>query len=505
MNRTKIASVVACAGLVLVAAAKLAVVPGAVRATAINEPAGVARVSPAPIAPVPTPNPAPLVKTVIDDRFSETRGREGYWRIARAKDGVWWFLSPQNQTEFLNGVTTVQPSLASLEANGPAYQSSDWDCLPTSLTKWAKLTVGRVEAIGFKSLGAWCNPTLHQFSLPMTRDLNVCRWVPYDARLFSADWERGAEVAIREQASPLRDNRNLIGYYIDNELNWDKSAMNPRLFYDDLSPHDPNRQEVFGFIKHTWPTIEAFNHDWKTTLSGWAQLEQNARLPEAPGAVQDRFETRWLTHVSEAYFRITTSLIRKYDSNHLILGCRYRGWVPAEVPLGARKYTDAQSLNYYASDAMLDYQTFRTITEQAQQPLIISEYSFHALDGRSGNRNRARFPGEVANQEARAAGYRLMTQRLAQVPYVIGADWFQWMDEPPAGRALDGEDANLGVVDLHDKPYETLIEAVRETTPLLDGLHAHSAKAGNQMVWRNPPPGSHHPTAFAGGQDLLQQ
>ena len=356
-------------------------------------------------------------------------------------------------------------------------------------------------------MGAWCNPVLHNYADPDDAAISTSaggfRTMP--ACFSAADWERGADVAIREQAVPLRDNHNLVGYYIDNELNWSKSALNPRLFFDWLNPQDPSRREVFGLIQNTWPTIEAFNHDWKTTLTGWSQLEQDSPLPEAPQSIKDKLESRWLTHVSEAYFRLTTSLIRKYDPNHLILGCRYRGWVPEEVPLGARNYTDAQSLNYYASDSLLDYQTFRTISEQSRQPLIISEYSFHALDGRSGNQNHSRFPGQVANQEARAAGYRLMTQHLAQVPYVIGADWFQWMDEPPAGRALDGEDCNLGVVDLHDKPYDTLVDAVRETTPLLDGLHARSNKASYQMVWRTPPQGAHHPTAFAGGQDLVEK
>ena len=79
------------------------------------------------------------------------------------------------------------------------------------------------------------------------------------------------------------------------------------------------------------------------------------------------------------------------------------------------------------------------------------------------------------------------------------------MDEPPAGRAQDGEDANLGVVDLHDQPYNALVDAVKETAPMLDGLHAKSATASYQMVWRTPPQGPHHPTAFAGGQDLIEK
>ena len=93
-----------------------------------------------------------------------------------------------------------------------------------------------------------------------------------------------------------------------------------------------------------------------------------------------------------------------------------------------------------------------------------------------------------------------MTSRLARVPYVIGADWFQWMDEPPSGRLGDGEDANMGMVDVHDKPYELLADAVRQTTPTLNGIHSKCAIARDPTVWRQPPPGE-RPTQVAGAAD----
>src|SRR4029453_1592138 len=119
----------------------------------------------------------------------------------------------------------------------------------------------------------------------------------------------------------------------------------------------------------------------------------------------------------------------------------------------------------------LDRELFEALHElSGGQPVIVSEYSFHALDGRSGNRNTFGFPAQVANQKARAQGYRDMTTRLARLPYVIGADWFQWMDEPPSGRLRDGEDVNFGVVDVNDRPYGALVDAVRSTTPKRNDL-----------------------------------
>lgn len=434
--------------------------------------------------------------------FREVRGHDGFWRIGVTNEGLWWFLSPQNQTEFLNGVTTVQPALRGRDPRGPNYLSCDWNghADQLSLSEWAQHTLGRVQSMGFKNLGAWCNPALHQFSVPMTQDLNVWHWVPYDARLYSPDWKSCAEVAIREQASPLRENRNLIGYYIDNELNWDDEAVGPRVYFDQLPTNDPNRCEVVRVIRDTWPSVTDFNRDWNTSFHDWAELEHHPKLPVGDKHGYELLADRWLTHYARSYFQITTSLIRKYDPNHLILGCRYRGWAPPEVPEGAKGLTDAQSLNYYASDALLDFSTFRSISHLSDQPLIVSEYTFHALDGRSGDRNLSRFPAQVADQEARAAGYREMTSRLARVPFVIGADWFQWMDEPPSGRLGDGEDANMGMVDIHDKPYDLLAAAVRQTTPTLNRVHSESAVARDTTVWRQPPP-SERPTQVAGAAD----
>ena len=209
-------------------------------------------------------------------------------------------------------------------------------------------------------------------------------------------------------------------------------------------------------------------------------------LPRANPAGYERLASAWLSHLAESYFRHDLStLLRKYDPNHLVLGIRYRGACPVEVVRASRGWTDAQSLNYYVSDARLDPDTFRMISEESQQPIVISEYSFHALDGRSGDRNLIGFDAQVVDQQARADAYRLFTSRVARVPYVIGADWFQWADEPASGRAADSEDVNFGIVDVDDLPYQLLHDAVRQTAPTARWSSRSIATRDKQEdVWR---------------------
>jgi hypothetical protein len=352
----------------------------------------------------------------------ELRGREGFWRAGRDQGGAWWFVSPDGRREFLNSVTTVQPCLLGRDPKGPHYVAGAY-AGSHDLDAWAEATVRRLRSFGFKGVGAWSEPVLHRFDVPITRDLNLSTWA--GGAPWSGDdsaWAAAIEEAVRKQVGPLRDNHQLVGYYLDNELYWDRG--------DDAATYRAARR----------------------------------------------------------YFEVTTRAVRKYDPNHLVLGVRFRGEAPAAVVRASKGLTDAQSINYYPHDAKLDRNLFRTLHElSGGQPVIVSEYSFHALDGRSGNRNRFGFPAQVADQRARAEGYRQMTTRLARLPYVIGADWFQWMDEPPSGRLRDGEDANFGVVDVRDGAYELLVEAVRSTTPRLNALHGRSTSESYADVWRESP------------------
>jgi hypothetical protein len=81
-----------------------------------------------------------------------------------------------------------------------------------------------------------------------------------------------------------------------------------------------------------------------------------------------------------------------------------------------------------------------------------------AQENRSGNKNsRGIYPVAVTQKE-RATGFRNTLHALLKTPYVIGADWFQYYDQPTHGR-YDGENFNFGLVDIHDRPYEALSSA----------------------------------------------
>jgi len=103
-----------------------------------------------------------------------------------------------------------------------------------------------------------------------------------------------------------------------------------------------------------------------------------------------------------------------------------------------------------------------------QRPILIGEFHIGVPE-----RGLAPGPVQAANQVERAAAYRYYVEQCAAHPALVGTHWFQWVDEPNTGR-FDGENYNIGFVDVTDRPYTELVEAAKETHRRL--LDVHSGK-----------------------------
>jgi hypothetical protein len=192
-------------------------------------------------------------------------------------------------------------------------------------------------------------------------------------------------------------------------------------------------------------------------VENWDTLSQHGMLFLRPGGNGIRVERRFLELLAERYYSLVRDLIRKYDRRALILGDRYQSFYYPEVTRACRRYVDAVSSNLNAgwSDGSFARFYVETLHRLAGKPVLIGEFYLCARDNRSGNKNdRGVFPA-VATQKERAAGFRNTIHALLKIPCVIGADWFQYHDEPTHGR-YDGENFNFGLVDIHDRPYEAL-------------------------------------------------
>jgi hypothetical protein len=166
----------------------------------------------------------------------------------------------------------------------------------------------------------------------------------------------------------------------------------------------------------------------------------------------------------EKYLEVIIAGIRRHDPNHLILGLRFGGSLPPPEMLRASKAFDVYSLNVYATE--VNVKTMEEIYRVTGRPILVGEFHF-------GVPGRGLAPGlvQVRDQAERGVAYRYYVEQAAAFPAFIGSSWFQWVDQPCTGR-MDGENYNIGVVDVTDRPYAELIEAMRTTHHRLQEVHA---------------------------------
>jgi hypothetical protein len=86
-------------------------------------------------------------------------------------------------------------------------------------------------------------------------------------------------------------------------------------------------------------------------------------------------------------------------------------------------------------------------------PVMIGEFHFGALDV---GMEATGIIG-VASQADRGKAYRCYIEHAASFPECVGIQYFQLNDQPGLGRA-DGENYQIGFVDVCQKPYEQLIK-----------------------------------------------
>ncbi len=175
----------------------------------------------------------------------------------------------------------------------------------------------------------------------------------------------------------------------------------------------------------------------------------------------------------------------------MILGDRYQSFYYPEVARACAPYVDAVSCNLNASwnDGSFVRFYLDTLHRLTGKPILVGEFYMSARENRSGNKNNRGVYPVVATQQERAAGFRTTLAVLAQTRFVVGADWFQYYDEPTHGR-YDGENFNFGLVDIQDRPYEPLTS----TASTLDLIALkHRPVARPQDASQGVPPAPRNP------------
>lgn len=398
---------------------------------------------------------------------------QAYFRVAE-RDGRAWLLDPDGQPFFSTGVnvfhTGAEP--ATFDPRRPEYSGLRQH---TGFDAWCASARRRLADWGFNTLGAWAEPRAVECTgLPYTVCLHLGQWV-------GAPWidplSPGAQASIRmlieREVLPRRDDRRLLGYFVDNELHW---YAGPLFGYWAAEPGDRRlKRALFALLE------EHYRGDLPALLADFAVKPRPRRWADLAGALgQVRVRPgrhpavieRFVALLADEYYRTVTEAVRAADPHHLLLGDRYASSYSQAVARVSARYMDVISVNYAGNEpgGWVSPAFFDTLHEVTGKPLLVGEFYTAARENRSANANRKGPYLVVATQRERAATVAGLVTRLARLPYVVGYHWFQWSDQPSSGRE-DGEDFNMGLVDLEDRPYEELTAAFARVNTRVREVH----------------------------------
>jgi hypothetical protein len=410
-----------------------------------------------------------------EEEKSLTHGEFGYdpyggYQSAQAKatgffhveklDDRWWLIDPEGHSFFSVGADVMVPwsgtrtggrdgvfaALPPAELKPPSFRQNQsgtvsfytWNVLRRFGSDWSQpwvdLTLRRMDAWGLNTIANWSDPRL-----------GAAKRMPYIVMLrgwgidgsaylglpdvFADEFSKKVDAAAAEGCAPRKDDPWLLGYFIANEPPW------------------PGREaEIVAAI-----------------LAGPDNAIQRQAKMFLAAEDTPRRRREFVEHAIERFIETVNAAIRKHDPNHLNLGLRF-GSRPSEAMLRASRDFDVFSMNSYG------YEVNREAVDAAirvtNKPVLIGEFHF-------GTPGRGLAAGlvQTKNQAERGAAYRYYVENAAANPAIVGVHWFQWTDEPNTGR-FDGENYNIGMVDVTDRPYQELVDAMKAAHRRLFDVHS---------------------------------
>lgn len=403
-----------------------------------------------------------------------------YFRLAK-RGGAWWFITPDGHHFVSKGVTDVNWIGAGF-VGGPFH-----DLLVAKYgteEAWAAASQERALDWGFNTIGPWSSASMAQRMTHAVIILDVGgAGGPRHPKAVVTDYwdpafaEHAAAMAA-QRAAPHAEDRNLIGYFLDNEIVWGADHFLTKRtlvqLYLAFSEGAPGRAEAIRFLRDAAGTVAAFNETWGTELRDWdglSALNPGLLRPktDAAHAVTEAF----MLAVFDQYANTAIAALRAADPNHLILGCRFHNYPGDALFEAAAKHFDVISMAFY--EARPPVQELDAISQLVDKPALIEEWTFKSDE--SGIVNPHGFYGPVVPTDAaRGLAYDNYVETFMRRPYAVGYHWYKWMDNPVLpDKRYSGD--NCGLLNANDEPYTAFVEHAREVNRRVEHWHAAGKNA----------------------------
>lgn len=242
-----------------------------------------------------------------------------------------------------------------------------------------------------------------------------------------------------------------IGFFVDNELHGFNLLAEKVL---KSSAASAQKKEMVAFAKERFGTLEETNEELALQLKSW---EDFAKVMDLEGKAGTSFLFDFRNALIDKYYKTCRAIIKEVAPDKLYLGSRLDfhqypkcdGWQKDVVNI-ASQHCDVISFNRYRYSV-------KDLILPVDKPVMISEFHFGALD-RGMFHTGLRSAG---SQEQRGRLYYQYVKEALENPWVVGVHWFQYQEQAVTGR-FDGENYQVGFVDVCDSPYETTVRYCQE-------------------------------------------
>jgi len=398
--------------------------------------------------------PQPVVLNKYGSNTAIRSTATGFFRVEEIK-GRWYIIDPDGYAFIHKGVACLVPGTS---VNNRAALTAKWG----NENAWCVYANDWMKQNGFNGAGAWSAvPYLRNLSEPVVYTVIVnpmsnyradhrnrvggyknTGWQGYEyniVRVFDPEFEKYLDRSCQSFV-PYKDDKYLLGYFIDNELPWVNDALDRHVKF--LATDDPCYIAAKG---------------WLDKRKG-----KNAELSD----ITDEDRNAFWDFYAGTFFRMAKECIQKYDPNHMFLGCRFNQereeLVNPYIFETAGKYCDIVSINHYRlwepiPERMANWEAW------AKKPFMITEFYTKGED--SGLLNETGAGWLVKTQRDRGLFYENFVIKLLRSKGCVGWNWFRYQDNDPEDLTTDSSnrDSNKGLVKTNYDPYEDMLTICKST------------------------------------------
>ena len=376
----------------------------------------------------------------------------GFFRVEKKEDR-WWIIDPDGYPFIHKGIAVFSPGNSENQKKA---------LISTYKTKenWVEQESNFIKKQGFNGTGAWSAVDLiRKTQQPLVYTIIVnpmgsykrahkkkygeyeqAGWQGYRydlAMVFDPEFDAHIEKEISKIAK-YKNDEFLLGYYTDNELPWVDDALDRHL-------------NLLGKKEAGYKAAKKWLNERKGREASAVDITDKDR--------QD-----FTGFYFEMYIKKVEAAIRKYDANHMYLGCRFNQEKDEldnpKIFEVAGKYADIISINHYRKWEPIQ-SIMKNWVQWSGKPFLITEWYTKGEDSILPNNTGAGW--NVPTQQDRGYFYQNFTIELLKSKACVGWHWFTYQDNDPNNLKTDysNRDSNKGIVNSNFEHYTPLIENMK--------------------------------------------